>query len=103
MRFLVSLMMKNPMIVKGLEPFVQGIIVDFGVQIQAILSVLSGEYTPSELLPFQMPADMEKVEQEEDVPLDMLCYKDKLDHVYDFDYGMDFEKRIEDERVKYLK
>lgn len=50
-----------------------------------------------------MPADMEKVEQEEDMPLDMLCYKDKLDHVYDFDYGMDFEKRIEDERVKYLK
>lgn len=43
MRFLVSLMVKNPMIVKGLEPFAQGIIVDFGVQIQAILSVLSGE------------------------------------------------------------
>lgn len=100
----VSLTMKNPTIVKEFEPLVDGIIADFGVQTQAILSVLSGDYTPSGLLPFQMPADMETVEQqEEDVPLDMSCYRDELGHVYDFGFGMNFNGQIEDERTKYWK
>ncbi|MBO0440075.1 glycoside hydrolase family 3 protein [Candidatus Enterococcus ikei] len=99
---IVSLTMKNPTIVKEFEPFVEAIIADFGVQTQAILSVLSGDFTPSGLLPFQMPADMETVEQQkEDVPLDMKCYKDELGHTYDFGYGMDFEKQIEDKRANY--
>ena len=98
----VSLMMKNPTIVKEFEQLVDGIIADFGVQTQAILSVLSGEATPSGLLPFQMPANMETVEQQqEDVPFDMICYKDELGHVYDFGYGMDFEHQIKDKRLNY--
>lgn len=101
---IVSLTMKNPTIVKEFEPLVEGIIADFGVQTQAILSVLSGECTPSGLLPFQMPANMETVEQQkEDVPLDMICYEDELGHVYDFGYGMDFESQIEDDRKIYRK
>ncbi|ALS00330.1 beta-glucosidase [Enterococcus silesiacus] len=101
---IVSLTMKNPTIVKEFEWAVESIIADFGVQTQAILSVLSGEYMPSGLLPFQMPADMETVEQQkEDVPLDLICHKDELGHVYDFGYGMDFEHQIEDERLHYRK
>lgn len=98
---IVSLTLKNPTIVAEFEPYVDAIIVDFGVQTQAILSVLSGAFTPSGLLPFQMPADMETVEkQQEDVPLDMKCYSDEFGHTYDFGFGMDFDEPIVDERRK---
>ncbi|MFD2306131.1 glycoside hydrolase family 3 protein [Enterococcus termitis] len=100
---IVSLTMKNPTIVKEFEPFVDAIIADFGVQTQAVLSVLSGDYTPSGLLPFQMPADMETVEkQREDIPLDMVCYKDEAGHIYDFGFGMNFEGPIKDSRSVYM-
>ncbi|EOI01854.1 hypothetical protein UAY_01262 [Enterococcus moraviensis ATCC BAA-383] len=99
---IVSLTMKNPTIVKEFEPFVGVIIADFGVQTQAVLSILSGEHQPSGLLPFQMPADMKTVEQQkEDVAVDMKCYEDEFGNIYDFGYGMDFERQIADERLNY--
>ncbi|GGC84962.1 glycoside hydrolase family 3 protein [Enterococcus wangshanyuanii] len=100
---IVSLTLKNPTVVAEFEPYVDAIIVDFGVQTQAILSVFSGDFTPSGLLPFQMPADMETVEkQQEDVPLDMKCYSDEFEHTYDFGFGMDFDETIVDERRKFV-
>ena len=45
------------------------ILVNFGVQNQAVLDIISGKAEPSALLPLQMPADMRIVEEQfEDVP-----------------------------------
>lgn len=57
---------------------------------QAILDVLSGNFEPSGLLPFQMPRDME-------------CYRDADQHLYDFAYGMNWSGVISDQRVRKYK
>ncbi|MGG7078451.1 glycoside hydrolase family 3 N-terminal domain-containing protein [Clostridium sardiniense] len=101
---IVSLNMTNPTVVGEFEKYVDGIIAEFGVQTQGILDIVSGAVNPSGLLPFQMPANMETVEsQYEDVPHDMECYKDELNNVYDFAYGLNFEGVINDDRVKKYK
>lgn len=65
------------------------------------MDIVSGKINPSGLLPFQMPVNMETVENQcEDVLYDMECYKDELGHVYDFAYGLDFNGIINDDRVK---
>ena len=59
-----------------------------------------GNYEPSGLLPFQMPANMETVEaQYEDVPRDMECYVDADGNTYDFAFGLNWSGVINDERV----
>ncbi|WP_346888847.1 glycoside hydrolase family 3 N-terminal domain-containing protein [Clostridium sp. UBA1056] len=101
---IVSLNMSNPTVVEEFERYVDGIIVEFGVQTQAIIDIVSGGVNPSGLLPFQMPANMDTVEsQYEDIPHDMECYKDELKNVYDFAYGLNFEGIINDARVKKYK
>ena len=66
--------------------------------------MICGNYEPSGLLPFQMPADMETVEaQAEDTPRDMRCYQDADGNTYDFAFGMNWNGVIEDERVKKYK
>jgi len=87
------------------EREVDAILVNFGVQTQAILDIVSGKVSPSGLLPFNMPANMKTVENQcEDVPHDMKCYKDELGNVYEFAYGLDFNGVINDSRVaKYKK
>ena len=68
---------------------------------QAVLELICGLHTPSGLLPMQLPADMDTVEQQcEDVPFDMVCHTDEEGHVYDFGFGMDWNGVIDDERVK---
>lgn len=81
------------------------ILINFGVQDQAILEMLTVKATPSGLLPMQMPANMQTAEkQNEDVPLDMQYYKDEAGHVYDFGFGINFKGVIKDARtVKYKK
>lgn len=101
---IVSINMTNPTVVAEFEKHVDGIIVEFGVQTQAIMDIVSGKFNPSGLLPFQMPVNMETVENQcEDVPHDMECYKDELGNVYDFSYGLDFNGIINDDRVKKYK
>lgn len=102
---IVSLNCKNPTVVREFEPYADAILVDFNVQVQAILELISGDSEPSALLPFQMPADMDTIEeQKEDVAHDMRCYVDSEGHCYDFAFGMNFQGVIEDERVrKYHK
>ena len=66
--------------------------------------MLTGNAAPSGLLPVQMPAGMQTVEkQNEDVPLDMKCYKDAEGHVYDFGYGLNWKGIIKDARVVKYK
>lgn len=101
---IVSVNMSNPMVFSEFEKDANAIIVNFGVQDQALLDILTGVAEPSALLPLQMPADMETVEkQSEDVPLDMKCYVDEVGHTYDFGYGLNWRGIIKDDRVKKYK
>lgn len=102
---IVSMKLKNPTVMAEFEPYADAIVVDYGTQNQVIFDLLAGKFTPSGLLPLQIPKDMDTVElQQEDVPLDMEPYCDSEGHVYDFAYGMDFDNVIDDERVhKYQR
>jgi len=98
---IVSMLLSNPAVVAEFEPSVDAILVNFGIQDQALMDIVSGKAEPSGLLPMQMPADMRTVElQLEDVPHDMECYADSENHVYDFAFGLNWQGVIEDERTK---
>ncbi|OPJ57908.1 glycoside hydrolase family 3 protein [Clostridium oryzae] len=102
---IAALSMSNPTIVSEFEPYVDALVVDFHVQRQVILDIIKGTSEPSGLLPFQMPKNMETVEnQNEDAAHDMECYVDSDGNRYDFAYGMNYRGIIDDERVKkYIK
>lgn len=102
---IVCMTLTNPAVVSEFENKVDGLVVSFAVQDQALMDILSGKTEPSGLLPLQMPADMHTVEtQKEDMPLDMQPYKDSEGHVYDFAYGLNWKGVINDARTaKYKK
>lgn len=102
---IVSVNMSNPMVFSEFEKMADAILVNFGVQDQAILDIITGVAEPSGLLPMQMPADMMTVEKQmEDVPYDMQVYKDSKGNLYDFGFGMNWKGVIKDARVmKYKK
>lgn len=101
---IVSLQMNNPTVMSEFEPSADAILVNFGVQHQAILDLISGQAEPSALLPLQMPANMATVEQQaEDVPRDMQCYTDTEGNTYDFAFGMNWKGVINDSRVTQYK
>ena len=92
---------KNPFVLSEIEPYADAILLTFSVQNQAVLDIIKGNYEPSGLLPFQMPLNMSTVErQAEDTPHDMECYKDAEGNIYDFAFGMNWNGKIDDERVK---
>lgn len=97
----VVLRMHKPTVPAEFEAYADGILVDFGVQSQAIFDLVSGKAEPSGLLPVQMPASMDTVERHcEDVPLDMAPYTDGCGHRYDFAFGMNWSGVIDDERTR---
>ncbi len=97
---IVSVDVTNPMVFSEFEKNANAILVNFGVQGQAALDIITGKTDPSGLLPLQMPADMATVEKQfEDVPHDMVCYKDSEGHVYDFAYGLNWKGVINDART----
>lgn len=97
----LSVSTSNPMVFGEIEKHASAILLNFGVQDQAIFDLISGKAEPSALLPMQMPANMATVEkQAEDVPFDMSCYKDSEGHVYDFGFGMNWKGVIKDKRAK---
>jgi len=90
----------NPMVFAEFENQVDGILMHFGVQDQAILDILSGAAEPTGLLPIQMPANMRTVEeQKEDVAHDMDTHEDALGNAYDFGFGLNWKGKINDERT----
>lgn len=95
----------GPFVPAELEPYADALLIEFGVETESLLDVLTGRYEPSGLLPVQLPANMETVElQYEDVPFDMECYVDSCGHAYDFGYGLSFSGVIDDERTeRYVK
>jgi beta-glucosidase len=102
---IVSISMSKPMVFSEFEKETDAILVNFEVQDQAILDILTGVAEPSGLLPMQMPADMKTVEeQKEDVPFDMTCHVDSEKNTYDFGFGMNWNGVIKDARSdKYRK
>ncbi|WP_286080255.1 glycoside hydrolase family 3 protein [Parablautia intestinalis] len=100
---IVVVRMHNPCVLAEFEPYADAILVDFGVEEKAVLTLISGRAQPEGLLPVQLPADMETVERHaEDIPLDYCPYKDSHGNVYDFGFGMNWNGVIHDERnAKY--
>lgn len=102
---IVAVTVSKPMILSEFERHMDGILVNFNVSNQTILDIVAGKYEPSGLLPLQMPADMKTVEtQKEDVPFDMIPYRDSEGNSYDFGYGLNWSGVIHDARTsKYTK
>jgi beta-glucosidase len=101
---IVSVAMSKPMVFSEFEKDADVILVNFEVQDQAILDIITGAAEPSGLLPLQMPADMKTVEtQKEDVPYDMICHKDSEGNTYDFGFGMNWNGVIKDARIEKYK
>ena len=102
---IVAITLSKPTIPAEFEKDANAIVAGFGVQNQAILDILTGAAEPSGLMPFQMPANMQTVElQDEDIPHDMTCYTDADGNTYDFGFGMNWKGVIEDARVaKYAR
>lgn len=97
---IVILNMSNPTVVSEFEPSANAILVSFGVQDQAILDILTGAAEPSGLLPLQMPANMQTVEEQyEDTPHDMQPYVDAEGNAYDFAFGLNWAGLIADTRT----
>jgi len=97
---IVVIRMNNPCVLAELEPAADAILVDFGVQLEAMLRIISGGAEPSGLLPVQLPADMETVERHcEDRPLDLSPYVDSAKNAYDFGFGLSWRGPIRDRRA----
>ncbi len=98
---IVVLRMHNPTVAKEFEEYADAILIDFGVQSQAIFDLVSGKAEPSGLLPVQMPANMETVEKHcEDLPFDIEPYQDSTGNRYDFGFGMNWSGTIDDQRTQ---
>lgn len=96
--------LSNPMVFKEIEPSAEAILAHFQVQDQAIFEMLTGAAEPSALLPMQMPANMQTVEEQfEDVPHDMEVFTDSDGNRYDFGFGLNWSGVINDNRVKKYK
>lgn len=98
---IVSVHTPNPMVFSEFETAASAILVNFGVQDQAIFDIIAGKAEPSALLPMQMPANMSTVEKQfEDVPFDMEVYEDSEGNAYDFGFGLNWKGVIQDERTE---
>lgn len=88
---IVCAALSNPMVMHEFEKQTDAILVEFGVSKSAVLDILFGEYSPTGRLPVQIPRDMETVEEQcEDLPLDMVPYKDSEGNTYDYGFGMSY-------------
>lgn len=98
---IVAVRMHNPCVLSELEEAADAIVVDFGVQQEALLTIISGSAEPSGLLPVQLPRDMETVERHcEDRPLDLIPYTDSCGNTYDFGFGLNWSGVIRDSRTE---
>lgn len=97
--------MAHPMVMAEVEPLADAILLDFDVQKQAIMDIVSGVYEPSGLLPMQMPESMRAIEEHcEDKPHDIRCYVDSENSKYDFAFGLNWQGEISDARtLKYKR
>lgn len=98
---IVCIRMKNPAVLSELEPYADGILIDFGVDKRALLDIITGEYEPRGLLPILLPKNMETVEKHcEDIAFDMEAYTDTQGNTYNFAFGLNYSGQIKDHRWK---
>ena len=98
---IVVISASRPFVPAEFEPYSDAVLVNFGVQNQAVLDLVSGAAEPSGLLPMQLPADMRTVEEQcEDTPHDMRCHVDTDGNTYDFAFGLDWKGVIRDSRTR---
>ena len=98
---IVVIRMHNPAVLAEFEAQADAMVVDFGVQTQAVLDLLWGRQQPAGRLPLDLPANMETVEQHcEDLPFDYAPYIDTAGHTYQFGYGLDWEGEIRDDKSR---
>ncbi len=97
---------QKAMIFSELDPYVDAVLVAWSgdrapaIYDEAFFEIVAGNKEPSGLLPIQMPADMDTVEEQfEDVPRDMRCFVDSDGNTYDFAFGLNWSGVINDERV----
>jgi beta-glucosidase len=103
-KVIVLVNVSKPMVFSEFESAADAILVHMGVQDQALMELLTGAAEPSGLLPFQMPMNMQTVEEQmEDVPRDMTPYTDSEGNVYDFAFGLNWSGVISDARVSKYK
>lgn len=94
----------NPFVPAEIEPLCDALFITFDIQNQVILDFVSGKREPSGLLPMQMPADMDTVEEQaEDTPRDMRCYTDADGNTYDFAFGLNWKGIINDKHVQQYR
>ena len=92
---IVCAAISNPMVMREFEGDADAIVAEFGVSREAVLDIVFGVYEPSGRLPFQIPADMETVENHrEDVPFDLKCHVDEMGNRYDYGFGLNYKGRI---------
>jgi len=91
----------NPAVFTEFEGAADAIVLDFCVQPEALMDIVSGKTEPTGLLPFILPKDMEAVERHnEDIPFDIEPYRDSCGNSYDFAFGLNWSGVINDERTK---
>ncbi|MDO4899616.1 glycoside hydrolase family 3 N-terminal domain-containing protein [Actinomyces sp.] len=97
----VVVRLHNPLVPAEFEPHADAIVVDFGVQQEAVWDLLAGDFEPSGLLPVTLPASMEAVERHcEDLPFDYAAYTDAAGNAYVFGHGLSWSGVIEDDRTR---
>ena len=88
---IVVIRLHHGAVLSELEPHADAIVAEFGVQTEAVMTLLTGGCKPAGRLPIQLPESMETVERHcEDKPLDMEPYTDELGNRYDFGFGLTF-------------
>ena len=93
---IVAETLSNPMVVSEFEEAADALVAEYGVSRQAVLDVIFGDYAPKGRLPFQMPRDMQTVEEHcEDRSLDLIPYTDSCGNTYDFGFGLGWEGPLE--------
>ena len=101
-----------PMVMSEVEPLADVILYHFGqdggeigggvwFNSEAVWQIIAGEAEPYALLPFQMPASMDAVDENaEDLIRDVECYVDAAGNTYDFAFGLNWSGVINDARTE---
>lgn len=98
---ILAMNMINGAVMSEVEPLVDAVLIGVDVQMQAYLDLISGRTEPSGLLPYEMPASMDALEQHcEDKPHDILPYTDTEGNAWKFGFGLNYSGPISDWRTE---
>lgn len=96
---IVILSTGRPVVVGEFEKYAHGILLDFGLEADVLINLLTGKQLPGGRLPFTIPLDMDCVERHCEDMDDLTPYVDELGNSYGFGYG----KAYEHEKTEHKK